>query len=189
MQKGPQQAPQKDGRVLPMSAPPKAHVSPDPLPLEKERCARDRPAAPPKTAPRTAKGQAPRRGRAKPSLVQYVRSPDSKEHPRRRRGDSPGTSRCRWCSRSTSRRVQPRREDSRSSRSCHARRRSRRNSRSPSCRRRRSRSRRSRRPKEAPQGRRTWPSEDKQGLQESRRWAGRDHAQEASRLGKASFQD
>ena len=50
-------------------------------------------------------------------------------------------------------------------------------------------SRRSRRPMEAPQGRCAGPSEDRQGLQESRRWDGRDHAQEASRLGKAGFQD
>ena len=115
--------------------------------------------------------------------------PDSREPPRRRHGDSPGISGRRWRSRSTSRRVQPRREDSGRSHSQRARRRSRRDSRSPSRRRRRSRSRRSRRPKEARQGRRMWPSEDKQGLQESRRWAGRDHAQEASRHSKAGFQD
>ena len=164
-------------------------VSPFLFPRVKERRAQDRPGALPEAYTGTAKEDCPRRDRAKPSMVQYVRSPDPRERSRRRHGGSPGRSARRRRSRSPGRRVQPGRGTSGSSRSRRARQRSRRDSRSPSRRRRRSRSRCGRRPPVDGPGRRSWPSGDKESLQESGRWAGRDHAQEARRHGEAGFQD
>ena len=180
LQDGPQQLPREDEQPPPLSPAPKARVRPFLFSRGKGRRPQDRLGALREAYTKTAKEHGARRDCAKPSLVQYVQSPDPRERSRRRHSGSPGKSARRRRSHSPGRRVQPGRETSGRSRSQRARHRSRRDSRSPS-RRRRSCSRCGRRPPMDRPGRRSWPSEDKESLQESGRWAGRNHAQEAHR--------
>ena len=184
-----QRVPRKDERALQASGPPGARAGPGPPPREEERRAQVWPASPQRAAPRTHRQQAPRRGRAKASLVLCVSSPDPSESPRRRRGDSPGAGRRRRYCHSASRSVQTRRGDSRSSRSCHARRYANWDSRSLSGHRHRSRSRRGGRSREAPRRPLARASGNVQSLQEGRRRAGQGHTQEASHPGKMGLQD
>ena len=187
-QGSPQKVPHKDQRALQASGPPGARAGPGPPPRGEERRAPFRLAPPQEAAPRTHRQQVPSRERAKAKLVQCV-SPDPREPPRRRWADSPSADRRRRRGRSASRSVRARRGDSRSPRPRHARRYAHGDSRSPSDCRRRSRSRRGGRSREAPRGPRARAGENTQRLQEGRRRTGHGHAQEASRPGKAGFQD